>query len=102
MKVDLVAVNEIPETGTLEVPFFGRSLHVTMADGRPVAYANACMHFGGPLESDEDGVLTCAWHGARFDTRTGDRLEGPAPRGSHLMRISTVVEDGILKYVWAG
>jgi nitrite reductase/ring-hydroxylating ferredoxin subunit len=101
MKVDLCAVDEIPEEGTLEVPFFGRSLHVTKTDGRPIAYANACMHFGGPLAPDGNGVLQCAWHGARFDTRTGERIDGPAPRDSRLMRLSTVVEDGILKYVWA-
>ena len=64
MKVDLCAVTDIPEQGTLEVPFFGRSLHVTKVEGRPIAYANACMHFGGPLAPDENGVLQCAWHGA--------------------------------------
>ena len=29
------------------------------------------------------------------------RIDGPAPRDSRLMRLSTVVEDGVLKYVWA-
>ena len=101
MKVDLIEVKDIPATGTVEVPFFGRSLHVTIADGRPIAYANACMHFGGPLAPDGNGVLQCAWHGARFDTQTGARIDGPAPRDSRLMRLSTVVEGGILKYVWA-
>ena len=101
MKVDLVAVNDIPEEGTLEVPFFGRSLHVTKADRPADRVRERLMHFGGPLAPDGNGALQCAWHGARFDTQTGERIDGPAPRGSRLMRLSTVVEDGILKYVWA-
>lgn len=103
MTVDLCRVADIPETGSLEVAFFGRSLHVLKTgDGRPVAYANVCMHFGGPLECADDGTLVCPWHGARYDRETGARVDGPAPRDAKLMRLSTIVEDGILKYVWAG
>lgn len=102
MTVDLCAVADIPDTGSLELEFFGRSVHVVKTTGgKPVAYANVCMHFGGPLECADDGTLTCPWHGARFDTDTGLQIDGPAPPGARLMRLSTVVEDGLLKYVWA-
>lgn len=101
MKADICAVADIPTTGSLKVEFFGRPLHVVLTDGgRPVAFADVCMHFGGPLECGPDGVLECAWHQARFDGRTGKRLDGPAGRDSRLMRLSTVVEDGVLRYVW--
>lgn len=102
MKVDLCSVGDIPPGGALEVEFFGRSLQVVLADdGTPVAYANVCMHFGGPLECDEDGHLRCRWHGARFSRDTGARIDGPAAPNTRLMRLSTVVEDGMLRYVWA-
>src|ERR671910_3177130 len=42
-----------------------------------------CTHQGGPLgEGDlvDDGVLRCPWHGARFDVRTGEVLDGSAAR----------------------
>ena len=101
MLVDLCAVADIPDSGSLEVEFFGRSLHVLKtAEGTPVAYANVCMHFGGPLECAPDGTLTCPWHNARYDRDTGARIDGPAPAGSRLMRLSTIVEDGTLKYIW--
>jgi nitrite reductase/ring-hydroxylating ferredoxin subunit len=101
MKADICAVADIPPAGSLKVEFFGRPLHVVLSEeGRPVAFADVCMHFGGPLECGEDGVFECAWHRARFDGRTGVRLDGPAPRESRLMRLSTVVEDGVLRYVW--
>jgi nitrite reductase/ring-hydroxylating ferredoxin subunit len=44
------------------------------------AIANACTHVGGPLDQGErDGnVITCPWHGSRFDLCSGEVLRGPA------------------------
>ena len=101
MKAEICAVADIPATGSLEVEFFGRPLHVvTTAAGRPVAFANACLHFGGPLVCRDDGVFECQWHQATFDHDRGARLGGPAPRESRLMRLSTIVEDDNLLYIW--
>ncbi|HET9920722.1 MAG TPA: non-heme iron oxygenase ferredoxin subunit [Ktedonobacteraceae bacterium] len=59
-------------------------------DGEPVclakvcgtiyAFTDNCTHISGPLNEGElDGcVLTCPWHGAQFDVRTGKVLRGPA------------------------
>ncbi len=48
--------------------------------GRLCAIANTCSHLGGPLDegSREGDVVTCPWHGSRFDLRSGRVLEGPA------------------------
>ncbi len=48
--------------------------------GRLCAIANTCSHLGGPLdEGSRDGdVVTCPWHGSRFDLCSGRVLEGPA------------------------
>jgi 3-phenylpropionate/trans-cinnamate dioxygenase ferredoxin subunit len=42
-------------------------------DGKIYAIDNACGHLAYPLnEGRLDGhVVTCIWHGARFDVRTG-------------------------------
>jgi nitrite reductase/ring-hydroxylating ferredoxin subunit/uncharacterized membrane protein len=44
------------------------------------AIANTCSHLGGPLdEGTRDGdVVTCPWHGSRFDLCSGAVIEGPA------------------------
>ena len=49
-------------------------------DGEVCAIANTCTHRGGPLnESERDGnVVTCPWHGSRFDLCSGEVLRGPA------------------------
>jgi len=48
--------------------------------GQLCAIANTCSHLGGPLNEGprEGDVVTCPWHGSRFDLRSGRVLEGPA------------------------
>ena len=48
--------------------------------GEACAIANTCTHMGGPLnEGERDGdVVTCPWHGSRFDLCSGEVLRGPA------------------------
>jgi len=99
MKHPLIRVDEIPEEGSRIVEFFGREVHVYKVRGKPVAVANSCMHFGGPLEC-RNGKFVCQWHGAEFSMNDGRRLKGPAPSESRLMFLSTRVEDGVLNYVW--
>src|SRR5260370_23967703 len=99
MKHELCKVADIPSTGSLVVPFFGRELHVYRTVDRVRAVANVCLHFGGPLEC-KDGKFVCPWHSASFDMATGDRIDGPAPRGAKLMALSTRVDGDALFYVW--
>ena len=99
MKHPIIPVNEIPDHGTRVVEFFGREVHVYKAKGKPVAVANTCLHFGGPLEC-QDGKFVCQWHGAEFSAEDGQRLKGPASRSSRLMFLSTTIEDDMLTYVW--
>ena len=42
-----------------------------------VALDNRCPHMGFPLHrgSIEDGILTCHWHHARFDLRSGSTFD---------------------------
>jgi 3-phenylpropionate/trans-cinnamate dioxygenase ferredoxin component len=65
-------------------------LHAVEVDGEPVclikledgifAFTDNCTHISGPInEGQFDGcTVTCPWHGARFDVRTGKVLRGPA------------------------
>jgi nitrite reductase/ring-hydroxylating ferredoxin subunit len=99
VKYPLIAIDQIPEEGTVLLPFSGRDVQVYKQNGTPVAVANTCMHFGGPLECRE-GKFVCAWHGAEFALEDGRRLAAPAPAASRLMFLSTTIEDGVLHYIW--
>lgn len=95
----LCKVNEIPNEGSKIVDFFGRSVHVYKVNDKPVAVANSCMHFGGPLEC-QDGKFVCPWHGAEYDMVDGHRLKAPAPSKSKLMFLSTRVDGDDFNYIW--
>ena len=99
MKHELCKTADIPDDGSLVVPFFGRELHVYRAAGGIRAAANVCLHFGGPLECRE-GKFVCPWHSASYDMQTGARIDGPAPAGSRLMFLPTREAGDALFYVW--
>lgn len=56
------------------------SVLLTVANGAPKAYRNACAHLGMPLDqgSVEDGVLTCPYHGFQFALASGECLTAPS------------------------
>jgi nitrite reductase/ring-hydroxylating ferredoxin subunit len=44
-----------------------------LANGAIAAFENVCPHMKAPLGEGKirDGIVTCPWHGFRFDIRTG-------------------------------
>jgi nitrite reductase/ring-hydroxylating ferredoxin subunit len=68
-----------PGTGRL-VNLKGKEIALFNVEGTFFALDNACPHEEGPLaEGDIEGhEVTCPWHGARFDVRTGEVLCAPA------------------------
>jgi nitrite reductase/ring-hydroxylating ferredoxin subunit len=68
----------------------GREYVVAEDAGSLVSYPGSCPHALGPLTAGllEEGVVTCPWHGYRFDVRTGKCLSGQSCRLSRLPVIS--------------
>jgi len=58
----------------------GKKIALFNVTGTYCAIADTCTHRGGPLSEGElDGnEVTCPWHGAIFDVRTGVVQGGPA------------------------
>jgi 3-phenylpropionate/trans-cinnamate dioxygenase ferredoxin subunit len=99
MRNALIHVNEIPPNGAITVELLGREVLVMLLNGKPRAFANACMHHGGPLALSGD-TLTCQWHGAQYEARTGRVIAGPVRPDARLIMLPTRVEDGVLTYVY--
>jgi nitrite reductase/ring-hydroxylating ferredoxin subunit len=95
----LIAVSDIPETGTVSADLLGKEVLVTMLNGKPRAFINVCMHHGGPLVLEGDR-FTCEWHASQFDARTGKALSGPVRPDARLIMLPTHVDDGTLVYVY--
>ena len=70
----------VPEGGTKGVACEGRKVLLYKAKGQIHALEDACTHAGGPLSEGEvkDGVVTCPWHGSRFNLADGSVCGGPA------------------------
>ena len=64
-------------------------------DGTVYAIEGTCTHRGGPLGqgSLEGTTVTCPWHGATFDVRTGNHLTAPAPQGVSSYNVKIVGDD---------
>ena len=61
----------------------GRSIALFNLEGAFHAIENTCTHRGGPLgEGDLNGeIVTCPWHGANFNVKTGAVTSPPARTG---------------------
>ena len=73
------------------VEWAGRSFRIVAIDGELVVHATICPHRLGPLDEAavEDGIVTCPWHGWRFDLRSGRALDGRRARLAPPPRLDT-------------
>jgi nitrite reductase/ring-hydroxylating ferredoxin subunit len=78
--VKVASVSEIAPGGARLVNIKGKEIALFNIEGSFFALDNACTHEEGPLaEGDIEGYeVTCPWHGAKFDIRTGEVLCAPA------------------------
>jgi 3-phenylpropionate/trans-cinnamate dioxygenase ferredoxin subunit len=90
------ALSELaPEGAVTGVETAGRRVALARVDGEVYAFADNCSHRDFPLslgEVDREAcTVTCEWHGAAFDIRTGTPLCAPATRP--IAVYETKVED---------
>ncbi|MDA4115780.1 MAG: non-heme iron oxygenase ferredoxin subunit [Thaumarchaeota archaeon] len=72
--------SEVPAGGMKVVKVAGTDVLLANVQGELCAIGNKCTHVGGPLGKGKlDGsVVTCPWHGSKFDVKTGAVIAGPA------------------------
>jgi nitrite reductase/ring-hydroxylating ferredoxin subunit len=82
-------------TGGRLVEAAGKSIAVFHLGGNYYAIDNTCTHRGGPLSDGTvaDEEVTCPWHRARFNVKTGAALGGPAPEGVKSFPVRVTGED---------
>ncbi len=80
MREPLISMSDIPQGGTVTVDLYGREVLVMLLNGKPRAYANVCLHHGGPLSLEGD-TFVCEWHGSTFEARTGHAISGAGSAG---------------------
>ena len=73
-------ISDIPPGKMIKVSIDGRDILVANIDGEYCATDDSCTHSGSSLsEGKLDGcTITCGWHGAQFDCKTGKLAKFPA------------------------
>ena len=76
----VTALAEIPERGALDLKLAGHKLLLSRQGETVQCFRNACSHLGVPIDGNEceDGILTCPYHGFRYELNTGNCLTAPA------------------------
>ncbi|MBT2386852.1 Rieske (2Fe-2S) protein [Streptomyces sp. ISL-11] len=75
--VDLGAPGEVP-VGGARLYREQRLVVSQPAPGEYKAFSAVCTHAGCVVDKVEDGKISCACHGSKFDATTGKVLQGPA------------------------
>jgi 3-phenylpropionate/trans-cinnamate dioxygenase ferredoxin component len=82
--VRAAALAELAEGGVTAVVVEGRKVALARVEGEVYALADNCSHRDFPLslgEVDREAcTVTCEWHGAAFDLRSGAPQCAPATR----------------------
>ena len=97
MRSPVAKLADLPAGALLAValPGGGR-VCVANVGGELCAFADECPHAAFPMSEGElraDGTILCAWHGARFDPRTGAVVDGPAVRGLTVYDVAVSGDD---------
>ena len=95
--IKIATVSDVPPGEGAAFTVEGQRIALFNVDGAYYAIGDSCTHRGGPLsEGDVQGTkVTCPWHGAAFDLKTGAALGLPAQKGVPSYRV--VIEGGDVK-----
>ena len=79
-RVRVGSISDLPVGEGRVVDAAGKNIALFNVGGTYHATDNSCAHRGGPLgEGDLDGtIVTCPWHGWRWDVTSGANANNPA------------------------
>ena len=81
--IKVATADELADQQAKLIEVGGQKIALFHIEGAFYALSDTCTHRGGPLsEGTVEGTeVTCPWHGAKFDIRTGAVLGPPARQG---------------------
>jgi nitrite reductase/ring-hydroxylating ferredoxin subunit len=81
--VKVASTDEIAPGSAKQVEINGKTIALFNLDGNYYAIDNTCTHRGGPLAEGfvEGESVTCPWHGAQFNVKSGAVEASPAAKG---------------------
>ncbi len=78
--IKVCKTGDVPAGSGKTVEVNGKTIALFNVTGSFCAISNTCAHRGGPLgEGEVDGkIVTCPWHGWRYDVTTGVNEMNPS------------------------
>ena len=78
--IKVAVTKDLPPGASASFEVEGQTIAIFNVEGALYAIDDTCPHSGGPLSQGrvEGQKVTCPWHEADFDLRTGKVLCGPA------------------------
>jgi nitrite reductase/ring-hydroxylating ferredoxin subunit len=95
VSVKVAEKKDLPAGSAIAVDVNGKKIAVFNVKGQYYAIDDECTHAGGPLsEGEVEGtVVTCPWHGGKFNITNGEVLGEPAPEGVKSYKVLLEGED---------
>ena len=95
--IKIAEVKDVPAGQAAAFTVEGQRIALFNVEGTYYAIGDTCSHVGGPLsEGDVQGTkVTCPWHGADFDLKTGVVCGPPASEAVSSYKV--VVEGDDIK-----
>ncbi len=90
-------ISDIPPGKMIKISVDGKDVMVANIDGDFCAMDDSCTHSGASLsEGSLDGcTVTCGWHKAEFDCKTGKLVKFPAKINNLASYDVTVESDNV-------
>ena len=97
--VKAIAKADLTPGNGVMVELQGKNIAIFNLDGDFYAMDDTCTHAGGPLSEGElEGTrVTCPWHGATFDIKTGGVHDPPASDDVCSYEVMIEGEDVLVK-----
>lgn len=98
-EIEVAKTSEIKPGEAKQVEIDGEPVAVFNVNGQFFAIHDTCTHAGASLAEGfvEGEVVTCPWHGAQFDLKTGKNLSMPAP--TPVQSYPLKIEGDVIKVV---
>ena len=80
--VRIASVSDLKPGENKVVNANGKEVALFNVNGEFFAISNTCLHRGGPLGEGflESDVVTCPWHGWKFNVKTGENAMMPTAK----------------------
>ena len=88
--LDAGLITEIPDGGVRTLELGGEKVLLSRHGKAVTCFQNACAHLGFPIHDGEieEGIITCPYHGFRYDLASGECLTAPEVQlQSHPVRV---------------